>query len=175
MLLLRADAIYCSDACKMRAYRMRSSRAVPSAMSSLDRWVRVSPIKVPLTTGGAVASVSDPSTWTDIQRARASRQGVGVGFVLAGDGIGCVDLDHCLDGRDVAGWAQEFLDANPDTFTEVSMSGTGLHIWGLLDPSAGRRIRDGRNIEIYSQGRYIALGTRWGRTPLKLSPLVIPE
>ena len=56
-------------------------------------------------------------------------------------------------------WAQQIIDANAGTFMETSLSGTGIHIWGLLDSRPGRVIRDGRNIEIYTAGRYMALGT----------------
>lgn len=132
------------------------------------------PKKRPLSVGGFPASVTNPAHWTSLATARASRQGVGLGFVLAGDGIGCVDLDDCVSGGVVADWAQEFLDANPGTFTELSVSGTGLHVWGLLEAGPGSRIRDGRNIEVYSTGRYIALGSRFRGSPLRLEPLNIP-
>lgn len=145
-------------------------------MADLDRWVRWmwdGPKKRPLTVGGVPASVTTPGHWTSLAKARASRQGVGLGFVLAGDGIGCVDLDDCIAGGVVAAWAQEILDANPSTFTELSVSGTGIHIWGMLAAGPGCRIRDGRNIEFYSTGRYIALGSRFRGSPLRLEPLII--
>lgn len=168
-----AHAEFCSTRCRVAAHRARKLSSVPAEMAGLDRWVRRTADKRPLTVRGAMASVSDPATWSSLSVARASRQGVGLGFVLAGDGIGCIDLDHCIEGGVVSGWAQEILDANPDTFTEVSASGTGLHVWGLLAPAAGRRIRDGRNIEVYSTGRYIALGSRFRGSPLRLESLTI--
>ena len=88
--------------------------------------------------------------------------------MLTGDGIGCIDLDLCVSSGVIAFWAQEFLDANPDTFVELSPSGTGLHFWGLLDSAPGRRVRDGRNIEDFGQGRYIALGTQLPGSPFRL-------
>lgn len=129
---------------------------------------------MPLTIFGGPASVSDPRTWTTHSKATASTVGDGVGIVL-GDGLGVVDLDDAIEGGVIAPWAQEALDANPDTFTEVSQSGNGIHVWGLLPEGRGRVIRDGRKIEIYSSGRFIALGTPMRGTSMRLRPLVVPE
>ncbi|WP_348770206.1 hypothetical protein [Arthrobacter sp. E3] len=91
--------------------------------------------------------------------------------MLNGDGIGVLDLDHAIVDGVILPWAAEVLAANPGTFTEVSQSGEGLHIWGLLVAGKGRKIRDGRNIEIYTTGRYVALGTALTGTTTKLLPL----
>lgn len=123
----------------------------------------------------ALASVSAPSTWSPYRAAAASSHGVGLGFVLAeGDGIVCIDLDHCLDGGRLAPWARRILERCPETFVEVSPSGTGLHIWGRGEVRQGRRIRraDGAHIEVYGQGRYIAMSEqRYGDCPALLADL----
>src|SRR5690606_42031046 len=90
-------ARYCSGRCRTAAHRAR--RRVPSEMTSRDRWVRRSARKMPLTCDGKAASSTDPATWCSYRDAVRSRAGAGLGFVLAGEGIACVDLDHCLDGR----------------------------------------------------------------------------
>lgn len=76
---------------------------------------------------------------------------------MLGGGYACIDLDHCMnaDGT-VSALAQEVLDDNPDAWVELSMSRTGLHVWGLMPEAPGYR-RDG--LEIYSKSRFIALGT----------------
>jgi primase-polymerase (primpol)-like protein len=111
-------------------------------------------------------------TWARYGPAKRSATGDGLGFVL-GDGVGCIDLDHCLNGDRVAPWAQAILDRSPSTYVEISMSGDGLHIFGLLPEGRGRVIRDGRaSIEFYSTGRYIAVtGNRWGSSPSSLADL----
>ena len=172
MHMRRADAIYCSTRCRVAAHRRPS---VPVELARRPRWVRRNHAKLPMMVNARVASVSDPSTWASYAAVKRSEVGAGLGFVLNGDGIGCIDLDSCVSGGVIAGWAQEILDANPGTFTELSPSGTGLHIWGLLDSAPGRRVRDGRNIEVYSQGRYIALGTQLPGSPLRLEPLILPS
>ena len=79
--------------------------------------------------------------------AMISSAGVGPGFVLNGDGIVCIDLDHCLTGRVLEPWAADILAACPGTYIEVSPSGDGLHIWGrALDFDGGRRVERIREI-----------------------------
>ncbi|MBB4935662.1 primase-polymerase (primpol)-like protein [Lipingzhangella halophila] len=143
-------------------------------MTSRRRWVRRDERKVPLRADGRPASSTGPATWTSYSTAARSRRGVGLGYVLAvDDGIVCIDLDHCLTGGRIADWAQDILDRAPATYTEISPSGTGLHLWGRGHIEHGRRIRtdDGAQIEIYGQGRYIALGVRYADSPATLADL----
>jgi primase-polymerase (primpol)-like protein len=124
----------------------------------MPRWVRRSESKVPLTVEGRAASSTDSGTWSSYSAARRSRAGAGLGFVLNGDGVVCIDLDDCLDGDRVAPWAQDILDKLPPTWIEVSPSRRGLHVWGLADFKGGRKLRDGsRKIEIYGGMRYFAI------------------
>ena len=133
-------------------------------MTRRPRWVRHDAHKVPLTLFGGPASVVDPRTWTTFEKAQASTVGAGLGIVL-GDGLGCIDLDDCIEGGVLAPWAAEVLDEWRDraVFIERSMSGTGLHIFAPMPEARGRRIRDGeRCIEVHSRERYMAVtGKRW--------------
>ncbi len=165
----RPSARFCSAACRQRAYRGRAPAGVPEEMRALDRWVTWSPKKVPLQLDGKPASSTDPSTWTSYSRVRSKLR---KGFVL-GDGIACLDLDHCLvDGEPVL-WARKALRKVPSTYIEVSPSGEGLHVWGrgVIDP--GRRVQfAGGTVEAYSAGRYITVTSRpFGRAPATLSDL----
>jgi len=140
-------------------------------MVEKPRFLRFSRTKEPYAVSGRRASSTNPATWSTYSEARASEVGVGVGFVLNGDGIGVIDLDHCIDDGAVAPWAQAIIDANAGTFMETSISGTGVHIWGLLDSRPGRVIRDGRNIEVYTTERYMALGLPFSGSGGGLLPL----
>lgn len=121
---------------------------------------------------GWSASSTNSRTWTSYERAAASPHGVGLGFVLNGDGIVCIDLDHCISGGRLADWAQAIVDRCPPTYMEVSASGEGLHLWGRGRVAGGRRFRrNGTCIEVYGDGRYIALGERYGDSPSKLADL----
>lgn len=154
---------------------------IPEELKIPERWLRWRLVhrglpklaKVPVTTRGKSAKVNDPDTWTSFAEAAKSKVGEGMGFVL-GQGIGCIDLDGAIlpDGT-LTDWAQALMDVVPQTFVEVSHSGVGLHIWGLLPEGPGRNLR-GKDlpVEFYSQGRYIAVtGESWEDSPLELADL----
>jgi primase-polymerase (primpol)-like protein len=103
------------------------------------------------------ADVSDPATWgSNAEALEASSEGR-VGFVLtAGDPYAVVDLDGCRDPDtgELAAWAREVVEAL-DSYTEISPSGRGLHVWvrGVLP---GQRRRSG-GVELYDQARYVTV------------------
>jgi primase-polymerase (primpol)-like protein len=126
--------------------------------------VRHSATKVPLTTAGKAASSTNPRTWTTYAEASSSPVGVGLGFVLSdADRVACIDLDHALnaDGS-LKPWAEDIVNAAGATYTEVSASGEGLHVFGYADVRQGRRIRreGGYAVEVYGDGRFIAMTSR---------------
>lgn len=127
-------------------------------MTSRARWVRRAADKRPLTASGASASSTDSRTWSTFEAASESTAGVSLGFVL-GDGIGCYDFDHCLIDGDLSDWARDAIASitEPVIFAEVSQSGEGVHVFIEASEGPGRKIRDGRNIERYTSGRYIAV------------------
>lgn len=152
----------CSSTCRSRVNRAR--KKLPAEMTSVDRWVSWKPVKrgerwtkVPITVEGRAASSRDASTWTSFCKVEGSRR---KGWVL-GAWIGCIDLDQCLVGGVLAGWAREVVEAHRDeaVLIEVSPSGNGVHIFLPMEPGKGSVIRDGRNIEVYppDSGRYICV------------------
>lgn len=146
---------FCSGRCRVASHRA----GVPAELRERDRWVRRDG-KRPITTSGAPASSTDSATWTSYAAVQRSAAGDGIGFVL-GEGIGCLDLDHCLvDGKPTAE-CEAFLATLPDTYIEVSPSGDGLHVWGFLPEGPGtRRVVGGVSVERYSVGRYITVTGR---------------
>jgi primase-polymerase (primpol)-like protein len=168
----RSHARFCKPACRAAAHR--AARAIPAELTSRPRWIRRTLRKVPLTVDGGVASSTDPASWSRYSDAAKSAAGAGLGFVLDGDSVVCLDLDHCLDDEGaVAGWARNVLDAAGDTWVEVSQGGDGLHIWGYGALPHGRRITvGGGSVELYGTGRYIAVtGRTFGGTPQRLGDL----
>lgn len=148
-----AQARYCSTRCRVTAHRNNGLRQ----LQQIPRWVTWElKTKRPLTADGKPASVTDPNTWAPFTHVNGKL----TGFVL-GDGIGCIDLDHCLiDGQPTPAAAQ-FLEQYPNHYIEISPSGDGLHIWGHLDEAPGtKRITNGLSIETYSAGRYITVTGR---------------
>lgn len=139
-------------------------------MRATPRWVRwvLEPrgdkfAKVPVQLNGRRAKVNEPAHWSSFREVRASNVGAGIGWVL-GAGIGCIDLDDCIDGDRVQPWAADIIRKyrRRALLIERSWSGDGIHIFMRMKPGAGRRIRDGRNIEVYppDSGRYIAVTGR---------------
>ncbi|MEV4783987.1 bifunctional DNA primase/polymerase [Streptomyces tuirus] len=183
-LRARADARFCSSACRQAAYRERrraeqqrvageQADRIPRELTERPRWVRYSSRKVPLRVDGRFAAVDNPSTWSDFPAAARATAGEGVGFVLtAGDGIVVVDLDHAVgDGR-VLPWAQAIVDRLPPTYMERGRSGSGLHLWFRGSVPHGRRVRRGElAVEVYSDRRYMIVGDRVPGTPLELAEL----
>lgn len=161
---------FCSGGCRVAAHR---SRSAPQELRGRPRWVRHSSRKVPLTVHGRAASSTDPETWSRYADARASTVGSGLGFVLNGDGIMCVDVDHCLEAGRLSPAVAELVASLPATWTEVSPSGTGLHLWFRADdpPRSGLHELYGVRVEIYSDQRYMTItGRRWSSSAPRLAP-----
>lgn len=151
--------------------------SIPSELRDRPQWVaweRVEregkPTKRPVNphTGGG-ASSTDPRTWGTFAEAVASREArglSGVGFVFAeGGGLVGVDLDHCVrDDGSLEPWAEEWVDAL-ESYTEISPSGTGVHVFVRGEWAEERRNRQG-GIEVYARGRFFTVtGDRWPGTP----------
>lgn len=137
---------------------------LPVELTSRARWVRHNRHKVPLTVTGGAASSTDPATWSRFVEVSTSQVGVGRGFVLNGDGVVCIDIDHCLDGEGrPSPAAAAFLEGCPDTFVEVSPGGDGLHVWGFAGGVTQGRVvatAGGLRVEVYGWGRYMTVTGR---------------
>lgn len=159
LVLCRSDAKFCSTKC--RVYYSRGHRSIPAELISRDRWIRYSAKKVPLRVSGGNASSTDSSSWASYAAAKASTVGVGLGFVLNGDGLACYDLDHCFVDGVPSLEALAFVRGVDPFYVEVSPSGDGLHAWVYAPKSDGFRRRvGGLNVEFYSHGRYLTVTGR---------------
>ena len=107
---------------------------------------------------GAPASSTDPSTWSSFSAVQDGA-GDGLGFML-GDGVGCIDLDGCLDAagqplewarREIVHWGTDVL------FMERSVSGRGVHVFVRADERPGQvvGVSGGGRVERYFYGRFI--------------------
>src|SRR5918994_1425800 len=128
------------------------------------------PTKVPYSpTTGQRASSTDSDTWSGYQEAvRACKEhgygGIGFGFPVEDEPCG-VDLDGCLNSEtgEMESWAQEIVEGL-DSYTEISPSGTGVHILLRATLPEGRN-RKGR-FEAYDRGRYFTVsGKHLAGTP----------
>jgi hypothetical protein len=121
-----------------------------------------------------LASSTNPKSWASFDAAwgvfeDSKGRFSGVGFML-GDGWIGVDLDGCRDRATgaMAKWATRTIRETPG-YTEVSVSGTGVHVICRGSLPAGRRELDDANAEhrgiaLYDKGRY-----------LTMSGMILPE
>ncbi len=151
--------------------------AVPKELCERPQWVvwRLEdrdgkPTKVPYCAGtGRHASSADAATWVPYDDAvRAAMNGTysGIGFVLSKDDpYTGIDLDHVRDPvtGEVDPVAMRIVE-RLNSYTEVSQSGTGLHVLVQATlPGPGRRtrlvgaLRDDAQIEMYDSGRYFVM------------------
>jgi len=144
---------------------------IPAALRARNAWVvwRMvprdgKPTKVPFDPcAKRAASSSDPETWSTFTDAlgvySANDDFDGIGLMLAGGDVTCIDLDHCIVDGIIEPWAEAIV-AKVDSYTETSQSGDGLHIFVIGTPPAGRR-RKG-TVEMYgpNDNRYIAVTGR---------------
>lgn len=138
---------FCSDRCRQKACRARKQTKLPQRLRKLPRWTAAKG-KRPMTTDGRPASSTDPLTWTSYSNVKDKPHGI-----MLGGGIACIDLDQCLNHRgEIADWAREIIEAVPKAVIEKSLSETGLHIFGLLPETPGKRKGCA---EIYSRQRFI--------------------
>lgn len=150
---------------------------LPTEMKSYRNWIlwRLEPrngnklTKAPYSVKGGFAKVNDPSTWASFEEAvQAYQTGncTGIGFVFAETPFIGVDIDGCLNPvtGELTAEAQDIVKVL-HSYTEVSQSGTGLHIImkGVL-PDGRRRTGP---FEMYGDGSYhyfAMTGNLWGNT-----------
>jgi putative DNA primase/helicase len=155
----------------------RTLYQAPSELRTIDQFVcwrkedRDGDItKVPYSAYGGRASSINPKTWAPFDEAVAvSARYDGIGFVFTEDDpYAGIDLDKCRDPEtgDIAQWARKIVNAL-DSYTEISPSGTGLHIF-VKATLPGRNNRKGP-LEMYESGRYFTLtGEHLDGTPAEI-------
>jgi len=130
-------------------------RAVPKDNGKVD--------KIPVNAKtGKNASHNNPSTWANFEQTLTGyRDGngnlAGIGYVFAKDDPFCgIDLDKCRDAEtgSIQSWAWNVIQ-DLNSYTEISPSGTGVHIIvkGVL-PEGGHK---NQHIEIYDQLRFFTI------------------
>jgi primase-polymerase (primpol)-like protein/energy-coupling factor transporter ATP-binding protein EcfA2 len=157
--------------------RKKDSRIVPE-IKKMQNWVcwkyeerDGKQTKIPINPhNGQYASSADPDTWSDLDTARHHNEKnpdtTGVGVVFSDDDfIAGIDLDNVRDPEtgEIEPWAQDVIE-RADSYTEVSPSGTGIHIlvYGMLPPEGRTRKKqestldcfDDSEIEMYDSGRF---------------------
>ena len=159
---------------------------IPQEMREAAQWVGHRD-KVPVNARtGQAGRCNDPSTWCDFDTALSGVKSYGldgVGFeFIKGSGIVGVDIDTCMNPQtgEISSEAAEIIAAL-DSYTEISPSGYGVHIYVRTAPDftfegfrnngnkmppngieryvtkGGKRIKKEPEIEFYNQGRYFTV------------------
>ena len=146
---------FCSAACKQKAYRARRQRIEKLKTLAPNRWVRAIK-KRPIMVNGRDASSTNAVTWSSWDAVQESSAGDGFG-VMIGDGLACIDLDHCFDDAGaLLPWASSAIESVKPVFIERSLSGDGVHVFHEQAPVKYRReaFGDG-HVEWFSHSRFI--------------------
>ena len=123
--------------------------------------------------GGKPTKKPDQSTlqerqcrlWEQVEQVpRTPTSGIGIvttgGIPVPGGFALCLDLDACRDPTtgDVAPWAREVFDKSGRSYTVISPSGTGLHVWIAVN-------RIPIDLRAMARVSYEAMPNTGGKTP----------
>ena len=128
---------------------------------------------------GKFAESNEPETWTDFDAAckyAKEHGGVALAYALDGtDGIACIDLDHCIgeDGKRSA-LADEVLAKCGKTYSEQSVSGRGIHVFGKTKGADLRSFSKDGDMEYYQDRHFITM-TGDGANCSELASFDTPE
>jgi|SRR5919107_2582605 primase-polymerase (primpol)-like protein len=139
------------------------AETIPEQLKARPQWVvwkavGDKPDKIPVSTRtGRRASSTDLLTWSTFQgvlEAYDNGPYDGVGFVFSSaDPYTGIDLDNCVDENgEIASWALEIV-CYFDSYTELSATGTGLHIIVRGDVPNRRK----GEVEVYSSKRFFTV------------------
>ena len=149
----------------MTDYIERLRQSLPPELLELDQWVLWKfesrggkQTKLPynaLTRG--MASSTNPATWASFESAAAAYADVGysgLGFVFSEhDPYTGVDLDHCITDGQMDPERREWL-LDLDSYSEMSPSGTGVHVIVRARKPGDRCKNTGLGVEMYDGDRF---------------------
>lgn len=121
-----------------------------------DGQPRPKPAKIPVnpaTNRNALAS--NHTTWGTFEEAckNADNGNCGIGYVFDNKGLVGIDLDGCIENGKVNDWAMDIVK-KVNSYTEISPSGTGLHIFtfGKIESNINNR---NFGIEMYCKEHFV--------------------
>lgn len=146
-----------------------STRSVIQKISELKKFVVYSPDKIPLSAkNGKYTDITKTENLVDYKTAQKKlkriRRACGIGIVLGNTPFGtlsCIDIDGCIKNDVIAPEAIRIIEYFK-SYTEISLSGTGIHIFFFAKkPGTKCKIKGFKwckCIEMYdTENRFIAL------------------
>ncbi|WP_373483310.1 AAA family ATPase [Acetobacterium sp.] len=137
---------------------MTDYRNIPEDLKNLPHWVlRKGKMPVNPNTGYG-AKAGEASTWGTFEQCLAMVKDYdGIGFEFNDNSIVGIDIDHCIDEIGLLSKEARSIVERLNSYTEISPSGTGLHIFVYGDiPEKGRKHTE-KGVEIYKSGRYFTV------------------
>lgn len=144
---------------------------IPAELKALPQWVAYGPRlnkqgemihKMPInprTGGNAIPTLKQ--TWSTFEQAIEAKikypDIAGIGFVFIKEDPYCgIDLDKCrnVETGELEPWASS-IAADMDSYSEISASGTGIHI--IIQGKAPGKLHKKGQVEIYDTGRYFIM------------------
>lgn len=117
------------------------------------------PTKVPCTTDGTTAAITNTSVWRTYKEVIRASKKIGIIFTPDQTLLG-IDIDHCLEGNAIVHEEKENIERiinDANTYTEISPSGTGLHLFLSLTAPLELVAKRHGNCEAYTSGRYFTV------------------
>ena len=144
----------------------QSDLFIPEALKTVNNWClwrleqrKNDMTKVPYQVSGTRASSTDRNTWNSFDAVSEilaiDTKYKGLGFFVSDDFV-FIDCDHCITDGIMDKRGADILSAFPLSYTEISQSGTGLHVItkGILQRSFHNQKQ---GIEAYSTARFCAM------------------
>ncbi len=147
---------------------------IPKQLAQRDQWLCWRGVrdeekklnKVPKKADGTAGSSTNEDTWTTLKDAleavERKRTLDGIGFAGMGRTpfVG-IDIDHCIDPEtgEISAYAMKLV-REFNSYTEHTVSGTGLRIWIEAEKKPGSWCgskNEERELEVYSQGRFFTV------------------
>lgn len=136
--------------------------------------------KVPYQTKTIKAKSNDSSTWQKYEAVsvaldNGSNDFAGIGIMLHDGKLICIDIDHVVENGKVKHAQSDVILAllkKANTFTEVSQSGTGLHIFLECSTPFVPLVNKKAPFEVYADVRFIATTNNpfmnYGNIPIRV-------
>jgi len=120
--------------------------------------------KMPITRDNKYASVSNAATWlsyNEVTSALAETEDAydGKGLMFDGSFVG-VDIDKCLTDGEISDPVVAAFVSQANTYTDISPSGTGLHLYFKLTKTMSLQGNKKGKFEVYNEVRYFTFSEK---------------
>ena len=131
--------------------------------------------KIPYQMNGKTASSTDPATHAFYFEIKTDKKGI---VLLPDKQLVCIDIDHCMKDGKITHEQKEIIAdllLESDSYTEISNSGEGLHIFLAVAEPLELVKKKHEPFEVYTSGRYIAVTENCYGEPKEVRTITLDE